>query len=352
MFITRIDNRKLAVLCDRVGVAFDVGQDPYRIFERESANGDSQYSRHLKSVSEKVKLGSSLTEAVKAQGNYFPQNFVRLVEVGEKTGRLEKVLDRLAAYYKDMSDLQDEFMGSITWPLIQLLIGLIVISVLIVVPALVSEDKSEMADLLGIGLVGFPGLAIFWGWVGGILAVVTTIWLLMRNGRLAFLSNWFKRLPILGRALLAFDEAAFVQALGLSIESGIDAWNAIGLSFRSTPSGVYRAKADAAQEAIRQGRDMHTVLQETGLFCPETIEAVQLGESTGRLAETLDKHYQFLRMKVRFAMNTLTHLASTIVWLIVASILIMTIFRIFSRYLGAGEKAVERMFNPGGQSLE
>ena len=36
MLINRIDDRKLSVLCERVGVSFEVGQDPYRIFDRES----------------------------------------------------------------------------------------------------------------------------------------------------------------------------------------------------------------------------------------------------------------------------------------------------------------------------
>jgi len=347
MFITRIGNRKLSVLCERVGVAFDVGQDPYRIFAREAGDGLTSYGRHMKSVASIVEKGGSLAEAVAAQGNYFPPNFIRLIEVGEKTGRLEKVLDRMSVYYKDMAELQDEFVSSITWPMIQLVLGLLVVSILIYVPSMMSGESSEMSDLLGIGLVGGQGLAIFWSIVLAICAVVVVIWMLMRNGHLSFISALAKRVPVLGKALLAFDEASFVQALSLSIESGIDAWNAIGLSFQTSPSGMFKAKAEGAQQAIRQGRDMHTVLKETGLFCPETIDAVQLGEESGRLAETLDKHYRFLRMKVRFAMTALTHMASSLVWIIVASLLIMTIFRIFSRYLAIGEHAVEGMYpNP------
>jgi len=344
MLISRIGNRKLSVLCERVGVAFDVGHDPYRIFAREAGDGHSLYGHHMKSVASMVEKGSSLSEAVAAQGNYFPQNFVRLVEVGEKTGRLEKVLDRMGTYYKDLAELQDEFKSSITWPLIQLVLGLLVVSALIYVPATMSGENSDMADLLGIGLTGGRGLAIFWGIVAAIAAAIATIWLLMRNGRLGFISSFAKRVPVLGKALLAFDEATFVQSLSLAIESGIDAWNAIGLSFRSSPSAVFKAKAEQAQQAIRQGREMHAVLRETGLFCPETIEAVQLGEESGRLSETLDKHYRFLRMKVRFAMTALTHLASSLVWIVVASLLIMTIFRIFNRYLSVGQRMVDQMY--------
>ena len=349
MLINRISNHKLSVLCERVGVAFDVGQDPYRIFAREAGDGRTQYGRHMRSVASMVEKGSSLAEAVQAQGNYFPPNFIRLIEVGEKTGRLEKVLDRMADYYKDIAEMHDDFMGSITWPMIQLFLGLLVISILIYFPSLMAGDRAEAADLLGFGLVGAGGLAIFWSAVAVIVALVAVLWVLLRNGHLSFIGSLAKRLPVLGKALLAFDEAAFVQALSLSIESGIDAWNAIGLSFQSSSSGVFKSKAQQAQQAIRQGREMHAVLKDTGLFCPETIEAVQLGEESGRLAETLDKHYRFLRMKVRFAMTTLTHVASSLVWIIVASLLIMTIFRIFTRYLAVGENITKDMYPQVGE---
>jgi type II secretory pathway component PulF len=346
MFISRIGNRQLSVLCERVGVAFEVGQDPFRIFAREAGNGLTRYGRHMKSVAAMVEKGNSLAEAIKSQGNYFPHNFVRLVEVGEKTGRLEKVLERLADYYKDLADLRDEFMGAITWPLIQLFLGLIVVSVLIYVPSLMSPEKAEMSDLLGIGLVGAKGLAIFWAWASLAALSIGVLWVLMRNGRLGFLADLAKRVPVLGKTLLAFDEATVIQALALSIESGIDAWSAIGLSFRSAPSGLFKSKADQAQQAIRQGQDMHTVMKNSGLFCPETLDAVELGEDSGRLAETLEKHCRFLRMRVRFAMTALTHIASSLVWIMIASLLIMTIFRIFNRYLSVGQTVVERMYEP------
>jgi len=113
------------------------------------------------------------------------------------------------------------------------------------------------------------------------IALLVGLWTLLRNGKLAFLGNWLIRVPIVGRALLTFDEATFVQSLALAIESGVTAANAIGLSFKSSSSDAFKAKADSAREAILHGREMHSVLRETGLFSPETIEAVQLGEDQG-----------------------------------------------------------------------
>jgi type II secretory pathway component PulF len=133
--ITRISNRDLGLLCERVGVAFDVGHDPFRIFEREAGTARSQHGRHMRSVADRIRQGASLTEAIREQGNYFPPNFHRLIEVGEESGRLEYVLDRMADHYKQVAELQDQFRGSIVWPLIQLGLALAVVSILIYVPS-------------------------------------------------------------------------------------------------------------------------------------------------------------------------------------------------------------------------
>ncbi len=348
MLATRIGNRELGVLCERVGIAFDVGHDPYRIFDRESENGGRQRRQHMRSVAERVRGGTSLAEAVRAQGNYFPPNFARLIEVGEETGRLETVLSRMAGYYKELADLSDGFRGAIIWPMIQLVLGLIVVSVLIYVPALVSPEDAEAADMLGIGLVGLSGLVTFWALIALAAGGLAGAYFLYRNGKLGFLGDGLIRVPVVGKSLLKFDEATFIQALGLAVESGVDAWNAVGLSFRSSSSVAFKSRAAAAQQAIRQGREMHAVLQETGLFSKDTIEAVQLGEESGRLAETLDKHYEFLRMQVRFAMTAITQLASSIVWIVVAGILILVIFRVFGRYVTMlSPEGLERILNRG-----
>jgi type II secretory pathway component PulF len=346
--ISRIGNRELGLLCERVGVAFDVGHDPFRIFEREAGDGRSRHGRHMKAIADRIRQGASLTEAIDEQGNYFPPNFHRLIEVGEESGQLEKVLDRMAEHYKDIAELQSMFRASIVWPMIQLILAVVVVSVLIYVPSLLAPDRTEVADLLGIGLVGAKGLAIFWGWIAAIVAGFVGLWMLLRNGKLGFLGNWLVRIPVLGKALLTFDEATFVQSLALAIESGVTAANAVSLSFKGSSSNAFKAKADAAREAILQGREMHAVLRDTGLFSTETIEAVELGEESGRLAETLDKHFRVMRMRVKFAMAAIAQIASSVVWIAVAAILVTMIFRLFGRYVSQIDPAaVEGLFNNG-----
>jgi type II secretory pathway component PulF len=340
MLSTRIEHQMLSTLCERVGVAFEVGLDPYRVFDREAGGSSSLYGRKMRSVAEHVREGSSLSDAVKAQGNYFPPHFGDMLAGGEKSGRLDRVLERLAEYYQQLADFRATFFSSILWPIVQLVLAIIVVGLLIYLPAVLLPGESvESQDLIGIGLVGERGLMIYCIIIGAFAAVIGMIYLLAQNGKFAFIGEWIARLPIIGRNLMVFAEARFIQTLALTIEAGVDAASAVDLSFRSAGTTQFANKAEIAKESILRGVEMHTVLADTKLFQDETIEVVELGEASGRLAESLDKHFHHLKRQVKNSMAKVTYFASALIWFLIAAMLLMIIFRVFSMYIdGLGNR--------------
>ena len=334
MLTTRIENQSLSTLCERVGVAFEVGLDPYRVFDREAGNSRSLYSRKMRAVADQVREGMSLSEAVKAQGNYFPPHFAEMLEGGEKSGRLDRVLERLSVYYQQLAEFRAIFLSSIVWPMIQLALAILVVGLMIYIPSLLLPNASvEQQDLIGLGLVGERGLVIYTTVIAGAAFIVFVVWVLGRNGYLAFLGEWLARMPWIGHNLRVFAEARFVQTLALTIEAGVSAASAVDLSFRSAGTSQFMSKAESAKQAISQGQEMHFVLSDTHLFQRDTLEVVELGEASGKLAESLDKHFRHLQRQVKAAMAQVTYVASAIIWLLIAVILILIIVRVFSMYV-------------------
>ena len=345
MFANRIQPSALSKLCERVGVAFDVGLDPHRVFEREADNSSRDYAKKMQSVADHVSKGGSLADAIKAQGNYFPAHFGDMVEGGEKSGRLDRVLNRLADYYQQLADFRSTFLNSILWPMVQLILAAVVIGLMIYLPEVMLPSNSDAnRDLIGIGLVGARGIKIYLCILAGIAGTGFALYLLARNGYFGFLVDWGGRLPMIGKTLRVFAEARFVQTLALGIESGLDAATAVDLSFRSAGTPMFVGKGEAAKKSILQGKELHRVLDDAKVFQKDTIEVVELGEESGRLAETLDKHFRHLKSQVTSAMAKITYLASGLIWFCIAAILIMIIFRVFSLYINnLGDTAVDVM---------
>ncbi len=302
----------------------------------------------MRAVVDHVRSGGSLADALKAQGNYFPPHFADMIEGGEKSGRLDRVLDRLAEYYQQMADFRAIFKNSIRCPMVQLCLAIVIIGLLIYLPSVLLPANPDRHDLIGIGLVGARGLTIYLMIVAAGFAMASAVYFLARNGYLRVPGDWAAYIPKFGRTLMVFAEARFVQTLSQGIESGVNASSAVDLAFRSAGTRKFASQAESAKKSIEAGRDMHTVLGETGLFQGDTLEVVEPGEASGRLAEVLDKHFRYLKSQVKSSMATLTYLASALIWFTIAAVLVLIIFRVFSIYLNnMGDAATDAITGAG-----
>ena len=224
IFSARIGTKLLAQMSRRFGSSLQAGLDIRRITEREATVGSMSHRRHMAAVHKAVKKGDTLTSALKSQNNYFPSQFCQMVAVGEKTGRLELVLTKMAEYYEQLHRLKGMFLMGILWPGLQFLAAIGVVGLLIWIMGWISSSPRDQVDLLGFGLVGNRGLVIYLLIVNSIaLAVFILISLVRRGFLLPRITELIMRLPAVGPAMRLMAQLRFTRTLGLAIDAGFDA---------------------------------------------------------------------------------------------------------------------------------
>ncbi|MEW5725904.1 MAG: type II secretion system F family protein, partial [Thermodesulfobacteriota bacterium] len=87
--------------------------------------GRSNYAAALERAAEMVGQGRSLTEGFEASG-LFPPVARRMVAVGETSGALDAMLDRVAQNYEEETDRALSVLTSLVEPAIILVMGLVV----------------------------------------------------------------------------------------------------------------------------------------------------------------------------------------------------------------------------------
>jgi type II secretory pathway component PulF len=97
---------------------------------------------------------------------------------------------------------------------------------------------------------------------------------------------------------------------------------------------VFIAKDQQVQDGIQNGDSIHDALTKTGIFPIEFLHAVQVGEESGRLSETMEIIARQQLDAARRAMAALTKVAGYGVWLLVAGLIITLIFRLAGVYIG------------------
>jgi type IV pilus assembly protein PilC len=89
------------------------------------ATGNVVYSDAVLRMREDVATGQSLQLAMK-QRNLFPNMVVQMVSIGEESGALDDMLNKVADFYEEQVDNAVDAMSSLMEPLIMVVLGTLV----------------------------------------------------------------------------------------------------------------------------------------------------------------------------------------------------------------------------------
>ena len=334
---TRIKMRPLSEFCNRISTALEAGLDLRKILDREAQRGTVKYRESAANLSNSISRGASFTDALNAQGGYFPDEFISMVDVGERTGRLEHILKKMAVHYEDLLRTRNYFFMGIIWPGLQFVLATLVIALLIMITGWIGDQ-----DIVGFGLMGVSGAIKFLCILYGTVAVLFLVIKSCINGALAKpIMNTVMRIPKLGPSLRTLMLARFASSLSLAVEAGLDAKSTVELALNSTNNEFFKQHIPQVQAAVGRGDEIHSALAATGAFPQSVLDAVEMGEQTGRFAESMDRLTDHLHSASRVAVGTLVFLAGLGIWLFVGGLIIYMIFRLANIYFGAIYDALE-----------
>jgi type II secretory pathway component PulF len=342
-FSPRINTKHLAGLCRRLAISLESGIDVRKVWAREASRPGSLIARRrIELVREGVDRGDSLGEALAATGDYFPPLFRELAVVGEQTGHLSECFAQLADHYEGHIRLRRVFLSAIAWPMIQLVLALGVIGFLIWIMGVIGQFTGTTIDILGFGLVGNSGLAVYVSFLAVLGFVLFVVIRAMQRGLLwtAPLQIALVRVPMLGQAIQTLALARLAWSLHLTLDTGMNLRQALKLSLQSTHNAHFTRRQRTIDKSVAAGNSLYEAFAETDAFPIEFLDALHTGEQAGRLVETMKILSGQYQDQAQAAMRVLTIVAGSAVWAIIALFIILMILRIFSFYLGTINSAL------------
>ncbi len=340
MFSHRIRLRPLAQLCHRLSIATGAGLQDLKIWQDESRRGSASQQRMVGRVAQALAQGSTLAESVASTGSYFPRLFRQMLEVGEVSGQLSQTYERLAQHYDASLAAKKVFLSKLSWPAFQLGMALAVIGILIWVMGVLPAGAP---DLLGLGLIGNRGLMLY---LNGLILCGLGGWLLIEATRrgafwLRPVQRWLLSLPLVGQAWQTLALARFTWSLQLVLDTSMDLRAALPLVLDATGNDHYARWGPDVARRIQQGQEIHVALGATGVFPPELLDQIAVGEHSGRLAEIMRRLAEEYQERASTATAVLAQVAGYAIWLLISGFIIMLIFRLFSVYVAALNEAAQ-----------
>jgi type IV pilus assembly protein PilC len=343
----RITTSELAQLCRRLSTALEAGVDVRTVFAREVQRARGLRARaRVQAVSQAIQRGESVAEALGEAEGFFPSLFCEMAEVGDQTGHLGETFRHLAEHYEGLLQMRRSFLAAITWPLIQLAVCLAVIGFFIWIMGVIGQTPAGQIDPLGWGLVGERGLFVYGMFLLAAAAAFVAVFRAIQRGVVWTrpIQRFILRLPVLGEALQTLALARMAWSLNLTLNAGMEVRRALGLSLRATRNARYTDHLRPVQEAIAAGSSIHDALVDAGCFPPEFLDAVQVGEESGNLVESMGLLSRQYHQRAEIALKTLTTVAGFAVWALIATVIILFIFRLAFFYIGTIQDAASGKF--------
>lgn len=273
------------------GISYEEGTALLSETEQSSALCAAAKAVHDRLAAE----GGTLADACAVDG-YFPDYAVKLLAVGETTGRTEQVLRGLARYYAAQDSRRRQIRSAVIYPAVLLGIMALILAVLLaqVLPVFANVYRGMAGGTADAGyryltaayIVGGVALA-----VTVLLAVVLAVSLLLSRtpqGR-SSLRRAAERLPGVGNVLRKQALAGYTWVLGLYLNGGLPAEEALRIAADTVADGPLHKAASDCAEAAAAGMPLEQAVLEKGVFEPIYARMLAIGAQSGSMEEVVDR---------------------------------------------------------------
>ncbi|HCF59777.1 MAG TPA: pilus assembly protein PilC [Myxococcales bacterium] len=271
------------------------------------------FKKVLFEVKAKVEAGSTFAEALKEHPKVFDQLYVHLVSAGEIGGILDTILNRLAAYIEKNQKLVRKVKGALTYPVLVIGAGVLVMAVLLVkvIPTFEKMFKDFGGALpaptqIVVDLSKWMQAYIFHVIVGIVLFIVLfRLFLSNKNGRILW-DKFVLRVPVIGDVIRKVAVARFTRTLGTMISSGVPILDALDVVARTAGNKTIETAIQYTRSKITEGKTIAAPLMETKVFPQMVVQMIGVGEATGAMDQMLNKIADFYDDEAEVAIESLT----------------------------------------------
>jgi len=247
-------------------------------------------------VRTKVTEGYGLAESMAEYPKVFNHLYRAMVAAGEKSGHLDKVLNRLADYTEQRDQMRSQLIQALVYPVIMTVVAVGVIAILLtkVVPQIVGQFEHMGASLPSstkflIASSDFLQANGFY-----LLLFIAVVMLLISQllKKPKFEMVYHQRViafPGIGKVVKGLNTARFARTLSILSASAVPLLESMKISGEVLDNLYIKQQVKLATDKVREGTSLRLSLEQTKLFPPMMLHMIASGEKSGQLEQMLGR---------------------------------------------------------------
>lgn len=330
---SKLSNAELNLITRQLATLFDAGLSVEQAFTALIEQSETLHQQQiLAGVRAEVLAGKSLAKALDQFPGVFPELYRALVNAGEQSGQLSRVLLRLADYLEARQLLLQKITLALIYPAVVTVTALCIVIGLMtyVVPQVVQvfQNSQQILPLLTRALIVLSDFirhtGLYW-----IIALLVAAWmarrLLLKPNNLYAFHHFLLRIPVLGRLTRTLNAARFASTLAILVGSRVPLLTALQAGADVVSNQPMKKALTEAQRMVREGVPLARALGASKLFPPLLVHMIGSGESSGRLDEMLERAAKQQTSEVENRLATLTSLFEPVLILVMGVVVLLIV---------------------------
>ncbi len=256
---------------------------------------NSLYADKFKKLLEGVENNLPFYESLAAM-EVFSEYMINMVHIGEKTGKLDDVMESLSEYYSKQTAIRKAIKNAVLYPSILIAMMAVVITVLVVkiLPIfdqiyknLGSELYSSSSSLMNLGMTAGKVILIV---IGAILIGIILVLILLgskyRDSFIEKVSDWFSDIRRIRDKISAW---RFASVISMMFTSGYNMEEALELAPTVIADKNFSKKTKRCRELIEQKFTFVQAVTEVEIFETMQNKMILIASATGQLDKVMEK---------------------------------------------------------------
>lgn len=272
----------------------------------------------LDALSADLQKGLRFSDALAQHKNIFNDTFVNMVKVGEASGNLPEVMQRLAVMIEKEVQIQRKVRSAAAYPLFVSVFTMVLTYALLVflmpmftpifdgmgldietqfpLTAFLIKCSKAAQDVKVMGTLAVAGFILF-----------TIMKAILRTGWGAYTKDLFLfNMPLFNKLIIESASARFARTFGLLLQSGVPLLQALNLVGNAAGNMVVTRAIDRVAREVSEGGKLSERLDQAQLFPDLMVQMASIGEEAGSLPDMFGHVANYYEEEVDATVTSMT----------------------------------------------
>jgi type IV pilus assembly protein PilC len=321
----KVGDKDISIFCRQLATMIEAGVSITNAISLLAEQIPNKKLREvLEKVDEDIRKGEELSVAMGKYSNEFPTLLISMIQVGEESGTLDSIMNRMATYYEKQTKMNGKLKNALIYPgiLATVTVFVVVFILTYIMPMFMDMFESAGSQLpamtrivlsLGDGirhygiLIGLVIVGIVVGFKYHTTRVDSGIYMYSKFKLKKSIFKDLNQKIVVSRFSRGLST---VLGAGLSISSSIDVVSAV------LENKYADEKLKIVKERMLSGDTLSDAIKESELFPPMLGSMIKIGEEAGELDNILSKTADFYDDELERAIEAFTTILDPIMLII------------------------------------